>query len=72
MNTYPVAGLEVLPFKTQALYVHMAMGLMIYDNMYMESHPRQFFHCLGCAVLLCLVCLFDLACFFLSSFSSLI
>ena len=28
--------------------------------------------CLGCAVLLCLVCLFDLACFFLSSFSSLI
>ena len=26
----------------------------------------------GCAVLLCLVCLFDLACFFLSSFSSLI
>ena len=43
-----------------------------------ESHPRQLiFHlgksdCLGCAVLLCLVCLFDLACFFLSSFSSLI
>ena len=28
--------------------------------------------CLGCAVLLCLVCLFDLACFFLSFFSSLI
>ena len=28
--------------------------------------------CLGCAVLLCLVCLFALACFFLSSFSSLI
>ena len=27
--------------------------------------------CLGCAVLLCLVCLFDLSCFFLSSFSSL-
>ena len=26
----------------------------------------------ACAVLLCLVCLFDLACFFLSSFSSLI
>ena len=26
----------------------------------------------GCAVLLCLVCLFDLACFFFSSFSSLI
>ena len=28
--------------------------------------------CLGCTVLLCLVCLFDLACFFLSSFSSLV
>ena len=28
--------------------------------------------CLGCAVLLCHVCLFDLAGFFLSSFSSLI
>ena len=28
--------------------------------------------CFGCAVLLCLVCLFDLACFFLPSFSSLI
>ena len=28
--------------------------------------------CLGCAVLLCLVCLLDLACFFLPSFSSLI
>ena len=26
--------------------------------------------CLGCAVLLCLVCLFDLACFFLSSLNS--
>ena len=35
-----------------------------------ESHPRQLIFsrksdCLGCAVLLCLVCLFDLACFFL-------
>ena len=27
--------------------------------------------CLGCAVLLCLVCLFDLACFFLPSHLSL-
>ena len=39
-----------------------------------ESHPRQLIFlrksdCLGCAVLLCLVCLFG---FFLSSFSSLI
>ena len=42
-----------------------------------ESHLRQLIFsrksdCLGCAVLLCLVCLFDLACFILSSFSSLI
>ena len=37
------------------------------------SMPVMYIHdCLGCAVLLCLVCLFDLACFFLSSFSSLI
>ena len=40
-------------------------------KMYM-SHPRQLIYprksdCLGCAVLLCLVCLFDLACVFLSS-----
>ena len=34
-------------------------------------HIRKMCIC-GCAVLLCLVCLFDLACFFLSSFSSLI
>ena len=38
-----------------------------------ESHPRQLIFsrksdCLGCAVLLCLVCLFDLACIFLSFF----
>ena len=37
-----------------------------------ESHLSQLIFsrksdCLGCAVLLCLVCLFDLACFFLSS-----
>ena len=40
---------------------------------YMYMHPRQLnfsrrSDCLGCAVLLCLVCLFDLACFFLSFF----
>ena len=49
--------------------IHMYRGF--------ESHLRQLIFsrksdCLGCAVLLCLVCLFDLACFFLSSFSSLI
>ena len=42
--------------------------------MYIESHPRQLVFlrksdCLGCAVLLCLVGLFDLACFFLPSAS---
>ena len=41
-----------------------------------EAHFSLFFlwksDCLGCAVLLCLVCLFDLACFFFSSFSSLV
>ena len=41
-------------------------------EVYIESHPRQLIFlrksdCLGCAVLLCLVCLFDLACFFLPS-----
>ena len=45
--------------------------------MCMYMHPRQLSclrksDCLGCAVLLCLVCLFDLPCFFLPSFSSLI
>ena len=52
---------------------HMLMHLRVHRDIHVHvSHPRQFFHCLGCAVLLCLVCLFDLACFFLSSFSSLI
>ena len=40
-----------------------------FKSMYMYIHAGD---CLGCAVLLCLVCLFDLACLFLSSFSSLI
>ena len=34
--------------------------------------PQKLCMYIGCAVLLCLVCWFDLACFFLSSFSSLI
>ena len=54
---------------THNVHVHGCRGF--------ESHLRQLIFsrksdCLGCAVLLCLVCLFDLACFFLSSFSSLI
>ena len=36
------------------------------------AHFSRKSDCLGCAVLLFLACLFDLACFFLSSFSSLI
>ena len=40
--------------------------------MYIHVEAARKSDCLGCAVLLCLVCLFDLACFFLSSFSSLI
>ena len=47
----------------------------IFDNMKLPEQIAEVTctsDCLGCAVLLCLVCLFDLACFFLSSFSSLI
>ena len=54
--------------------------VLTYMYMYMswvESHPRQLIFlrksdCLGCAVLLCLVCLTLHACFFHHSFSSLI
>ena len=49
---------------TSGLYIQYTY--IQYTYMYRKSD------CLGCAVLLCLVCLFDLACFFLSSFSSLI
>ena len=45
-------------------------GTCIY--MYSSSFFSRKSDCLGCAVLLCLLCLFDLACFFFSSFSSLI
>ena len=44
----------------------------IYMYIYYAAALLHVHVCLGCAVLLCLVCLFDLACFFLSSFSSLI
>ena len=49
--------------KIVILYSRSCPGTAIYS---IESNTC------GCAVLLCLVCLFDLACFFLSSFSSLI
>ena len=67
----------------EAMCIH-ACVLCVYMYMYstceyhgFESHPRQLIFprkidCLGCALLLCLVCLFDLACFFLPFFSSLI
>ena len=45
----------------------MLGGKQPLENGYMYS---VYMH--GCAVLLCLVCLFDLACFLLPSFSSLI
>ena len=60
------------------MYMYIAHEMAYgYETCTCESHLRQLIFsrksdCLGCAVLLCLVCLFDLACFFLSSFSSLI
>ena len=43
----------------------------MYMYMYIYTYNLCIILCIcGCAVLLCLVCLFDLACFFLSSFSS--
>ena len=64
------------------VYIHICICTCIHvstciECRVFESHPMQLIFlwksdCLGCAVLLCLVCLFDLACFFLPSFSSLI
>ena len=56
---------------------HLSLKKMYIHMEYIYMYMRQLIFsrksdCLGCAVLLCLVCLFDLACFFLSSFSSLI
>ena len=53
-----------------------SLGTRLYIYSGFESHLRQLIFlrksdCLGCAVLLCLVCLFDLACFFLPSHLSL-
>ena len=52
---------------------HLSLKTCIRTCRGFESHLRQLIFsrksdCLGCAVLLCLVCLFDLACFFLSFF----
>ena len=50
--------------------IHVLHVLMRDERRKKERSKHVHVH--GCAVLLCLVCLFDLACFFLSSFSSLI
>ena len=46
------------------MYIHMYIFLPTSLIIYMYIHVD----CLGCAVLLCLVCLFDLACLLLSFF----
>ena len=59
------------------LYMYMYMSCLEYGVSWVRVPPEaaHFFlgksDCLGCAVLLCLVCLFDLACFFLPSHPSL-
>ena len=56
-------------------YYGLADIKLLRFNVYACSSPTRgssFFLGKVTAVLLCLVCLFDLACFFLSSFSSLI
>ena len=54
------------------LYGHRWSKKPIYQTSWAERHASKIYMymymCLGCAVLLCLVCLFNLACFFLSSF----
>ena len=62
--------------EIEITYMYMYIPVYVHVAGF-ESHLRQLIFsrkkdCLGCAALLCLVCLFDLACFFLSSFSSLI
>ena len=60
--------------KKQARSNKQCTGRAFYLEYRFESHLRQliFSKVTALGVLLCLVCLFDLACFFLSSFSSLI
>ena len=66
LNTYTMYSM-CLSLFTMCLYAQC-----VYMYMYMGSSPTRGSDCLGCAVFLCLVCLFELACFFLCSFSSLI
>ena len=73
MEVVPAVEGESLVAETQ-LTVRDACNS--YTHVHVHVHGQLIFSrksdCLGCAVLLCLVCLFDFACFFLSSFSSLI
>ena len=64
-NELPWVGLKPTTLYT----LDRALYQLSYRRYYCTSTCTD---CLGCAVLLCLVCLFDLTCFFLSSFSSLI
>ena len=48
------------------------IGLYGVSTCIVHSYRDNVCYMYMCAVLLCLVCLFNLACFFLSSFSSLI
>ena len=61
----------------QHVYMYMYVLSLALQHVYMSwvrvpPEAAHFSRKSDCAVLLCLVCLFDLACFFLSSFSSLI
>ena len=62
----------VITCTVHVVYDHLGVCTCRCTCIYMYMHVHYFRDCLRCAVLLCLVCLFDLACFFLSSFSSLI
>ena len=54
------------------MYMYILLWGAIFSYLHNGGCMYSPFYRAGCAVLLCLVCLFDLACFFLSSFSSLI
>ena len=55
---------DMLSYEDYNIHRQQATGIMIARYIHVHVHV--------CAVLLCLVCLFDLPCFFFSSFSSLI
>ena len=80
-NTFEVFFREIIlhlamasrgQFKTGSTFALLFVSYFFLDILDTAHYYVSYMDCLGCAVLLCLVCLFDLACFFLSSFSSLI